>query len=289
MQQDQAGDPNGEFIHFDLAKPLQNQRFEAATLAKHEFVRFDKLDLDPGGAGDFSQLRLRRIIVETHDLGVAAHPVTPIRFGATHPCNPGTKREIRAAKAKPRKGKADVSFHQIVWAGKMMHRNRSRFEHADDLRHGGRVIENMLEHLIAEAKVKRAVLEWQPVFLEVQQLKPARDFGWGSFRDVPVFVEVAVPIFEHIDAECLVALLQQAAHRLADPAAEIENFGAGRKTQPQPRGGKTQMAFCRSRVIGCIGIDDLFAGRERAGVRGTGHRRKFSDFWPAFKRELSAG
>ena len=156
--------------------------------------------------------------------------MTPIRLAAAEPADPSAKGEIGATEAKPRNRKADVPFHQVIGAGKVMDRNRARLEHAHDLRHGGRVVENVLEDLIAEAEVEGGVLERQPVMAQIEQLQSARNLGRGSFRDVPVLVEIVAPIFEHVDAEGVVATLEQGAHGVADSAAEVENPGAGRKT-----------------------------------------------------------
>src|SRR5262245_27174233 len=106
--------------------------------------------------------------------------------------------------------------------------------------------------LVAETEVERAVGERQPVIAEIEQIKPARDFGRRHLRDMPVFVEVAAPIFEHVDAKTVITLFEQGAHRITDPAAEIENLGAGRKAQPEPRGGETQVTLHRPRVLGSI-------------------------------------
>jgi hypothetical protein len=70
----------------------------------------------------------------------------------------------------------------------------------------------------------------------------------------------------------VVALREQSAHGGADPAAEIEDRGAGRKVQAEPSGREAQVALRRARVIGGGGIGDLVARGQRVGVGGLCHQ-----------------
>jgi hypothetical protein len=133
------------------------------------------------------------------------------------------KREIRAAVAEPRKGKVDVSFHEVGGAGKVVDRDSIWFQYADDLRHYRLIVENMFEDLVAKTEVERAILERQSIIDGISQLQPIGDFGGRFIADKPVLVEITVPMFEHVNAEGILTLRQQGAHGRTDAASEVEN------------------------------------------------------------------
>ena len=156
---------------------------------------------------------------------------TPVRFVPADCRNPSTKREIRAAIAEPRKGKVDVSFHEVIGTGKVVDRDSVWFQYADDLRHYRPIVENMFEDLVAKTEVECTILERQSIVGGISQLQPLGDFGRRFIADKPVLVEITAPIFEHVNAEGIVTLRKQGAHGRTDAATEVENCCTGRKAQ----------------------------------------------------------
>ena len=89
-----------------------------------------------------------------------------------------------------------------------MQRQRAGFEHAHDLRHRRFVVEHVLEHLVTEAEIEHAVGKRQPVVGGIDAFEPRGDFRGRLILDVPVFVEIAIPVFQDIDPVGVVALRQ---------------------------------------------------------------------------------
>ena len=154
---------------------------------------------------------------------------TPVRFVPADCRNPSTKREIRAAVAEPRKGKVDVSFHEVVGTGKVVDRDSVWFQHADDLRHYRLIVENMFEDLVAKTEVERAILERQSIVGGISQPQPIGDFGGGLSPISQYLSKSRSQYSRHVNAEGIVTLRQQGAHGRTDAATEVENCCTGRK------------------------------------------------------------
>src|SRR5262249_62114266 len=122
--------------------------------------------------------------------------------------------------------------------------------------HRGFVVEHVLEHLIAETEVEGAVRKRQPIVGGVDAIEPRGDFRRRLFLYMPVLIEIAIPVFQHVDAVGVVALRQQDANRGANAAAEIENLCAGSELHSEMRRGKPQMplAACACSATYALGI-----------------------------------
>jgi hypothetical protein len=192
LQHHRSGDLDRQSIQFDRPKPFKHWS-RAAAASKQERVGFHETDVSTGRASDPAELRLGRIIVETHDLGIAPDARTPVRLGAADRRNPGAEGEIGTAEAEPGEGEVNVSFHEVVGSGKVVERESAWFQDADDLRHRRLVVEDMFEDLVAETEVERAILERQPIVGRIGQLQPIGDFSGGLVADEPVLVEITVP------------------------------------------------------------------------------------------------
>ena len=88
-----------------------------------------------------------------------------------------------------------------------MHRDGLRFENSHDFGERHRVVVDVLHHLIAEAKRKITVGEWDAIIRFVYTMQPFFDSGTRDVALVPIIV--AMPPIDDVDAMNVVAPVQQ--------------------------------------------------------------------------------
>src|SRR5262249_10261837 len=133
---------------------------------------------------------------------------------------------------KHRKRQEQVPFHQHVRPRKTVHRHGLRFENPHDLGEHRRVVVDMLHHLIAEAKLKVTVGEWDAIIRFVYRMQSSSDTGPRDVAFVPIIV--AIPPIDDVDAMNVVTHIQQYVDRLAVAAAKIEHARARLQRLPEP-------------------------------------------------------
>jgi hypothetical protein len=90
----------------------------------------------------------------------------------------------------------------------------------------------MLHHLIAEAKLKVTVGEWDAIIRFADTMQPFSDSGPRDVALVPIIV--AMPPIDDVDAMNVVAHVQQYVDGLAIAAAKVEHARAGLQRFPEP-------------------------------------------------------